>query len=197
VVVLGVNIINFKIKKRKVKKMTKEGNEKEYGLVWRGRISAGLGIGWVAFLILWLFFYASGFDIYKNIAIIVASLLAVAGFVGLTWMYGVKLPKECGKAFKEIKGLGSRMLFSIIVMITSVTFFLVWFYIYAVDFSAYQNVAIVIVQILVTFGVLGATWMTFKFEAGDEMAEGMPDCCTMMSGQAGEDKFGNSNEGVA
>jgi hypothetical protein len=166
--------------------MKSEGKKDEYGLVRRGRISAVLGVSWVAFLVLWLFFFAPGYDIYKNIAIVVTSLLIVGALMSLTWMIGVKFPKGCMKAIKEVKGLGWRMLLSMIVMATSIVFFLVWFYFYAVDFSGYQNVAILIVQILATIGVLAATWATFKTEDDGKVPEGMPDWCSKMSGQVKE-----------
>lgn len=161
----------------------------DYGFAWRIRVSAALAFGWVVFLVLWLFFFATDFHAYQNIAIIVASLLAVLAFIGMTWMYKMKMPAGCTKAMKEVKGLGSRMLLSMVVLVASIVFFLVWFYFYAVDFSVYQNIAIFIVQVLVTLGILGATWMTFKpvdidfegFDFGtDDSCAGM---CAGMFGQ--------------
>lgn len=46
--------------------------------------------GWLIFLILWLFFYASNFDVYQNIAIFIVSLLILAGINGITWIVGWK-----------------------------------------------------------------------------------------------------------
>ncbi len=58
---------------------------KTKGFGWRVSLSIIMGIGWLIFLILWLFFYASGFNIYQNIAIFIASLLIVGGVLGTSW----------------------------------------------------------------------------------------------------------------
>ena len=62
------------------KEMMKTG-----GFGWRVSLSIIVGIGWLIFLILWLFFYASSFNIYQNIAILIVSLLAVGAIMGASW----------------------------------------------------------------------------------------------------------------
>ena len=55
---------------------------KTKGFGWRISLSIIVGVGWLIFLILWLFFYASGFNIYQNIAIFIVSILIVGGVLG-------------------------------------------------------------------------------------------------------------------
>jgi hypothetical protein len=160
------------MKSKRGEKMEIDAKEFERQFALKGKISAVLGIGWVAFLISWLFLFASDFDVYKNIAIVVGSLIGVFALMGVTWMWGVKFPEGCKNAMKEVKGLGSRMLISMITMITSVAFFLVWFYFYALNYSAYVNLGVLIVQILATFGVLGIAWRNFKIEGIEGKEEG-------------------------
>lgn len=65
------------------------------GLAWRVTLTVIVGIAWLIFLVLWLFFYASGFDIYQNLAIIIVSVLAVGIVVAPTWVFwGIKHGKE-------------------------------------------------------------------------------------------------------
>lgn len=47
-------------------------------------------VGWIIFLISWLLFFASNFDIYQNIAIIIISLLVLGVIKGVVWMAGRK-----------------------------------------------------------------------------------------------------------
>jgi len=48
-------------------------------------------VGWLIFLILFLGFYADGFSIYQNLAIILASLLVVGAILGPIWAHwGIK-----------------------------------------------------------------------------------------------------------
>jgi len=64
---------------------------KTKGYGWRVSLSIIMGVGWLIFLILWLFFYASGFNVYQNIAIFIVSLLVVGGVLGAAWApWGMK-----------------------------------------------------------------------------------------------------------
>jgi len=69
---------------------------------WRGETPPGLapmiavtilvGVGWLIFLILFLAFYAGGFNIWQNLAIIFVSILVVGAILGSTWAYwGIKI----------------------------------------------------------------------------------------------------------
>ena len=55
------------------------------GWHWRISLSIIMGVGWLVFLILWLFFYAENFSVYQNIAIFIVSLLVVGGVLGAAW----------------------------------------------------------------------------------------------------------------
>jgi len=53
-------------------------------------VSAIAGVAWVVFLIIWLFFYAGDYSPYQNLAVFIASLLALAivsgSAHGLRWL---------------------------------------------------------------------------------------------------------------
>lgn len=55
------------------------------GFGWRVSLSIIVGIGWLVFLIIWLFFYAGDFNPYQNIAVFVASILVMAAIMGASW----------------------------------------------------------------------------------------------------------------
>ncbi|MGB9133997.1 MAG: hypothetical protein WCC63_00190 [Candidatus Bathyarchaeia archaeon] len=44
------------------------------------------GIAWLAFVILFLAFYAGNFDIWQNIAILLVSALIALGMVAVAWI---------------------------------------------------------------------------------------------------------------
>lgn len=69
------------------------------GMRWRIGLSATLGTLWLVFLIIWFFFYASNYDVYQNIAIFLASLLAVGGILGGAWMSFGRKFMHMGKRF--------------------------------------------------------------------------------------------------
>ena len=65
---------------------------------WRVALSIIMGVGWLAFLILWLAFYASDFNIYQNIAIVLVSILIMGGVLGAAWAsWGMKYGRKCKK----------------------------------------------------------------------------------------------------
>ncbi len=71
--------------------MKKEKEFDIHGLGWRVALSIIAAIGWVVFIILWLFFYAVGYNIYQNIAVAIASLLIMAAILGAAWAsWGIK-----------------------------------------------------------------------------------------------------------
>jgi hypothetical protein len=65
--------------------------EETPGFAWRVSLSIIVGIGWLVFLILWFFFYASDYTIYQNIAIILVSILIMSAILGASWAsWGIK-----------------------------------------------------------------------------------------------------------
>lgn len=61
------------------------------GLASRVAVSIVIGVGWLLFLVIFLFFYAGGYNIYQNLAIILASILVVGAILGVMWVHwGVK-----------------------------------------------------------------------------------------------------------
>lgn len=55
------------------------------GMGWRIGVSIFAFFGLLAFIILWLFFWADGFSVYQNIAIVIVSLLVFLAICGATW----------------------------------------------------------------------------------------------------------------
>ena len=72
--------------------------EKTPGFAWRVSLSIIVGIGWLVFLILWFFFYATDYTIYQNIAIILVSILIMCAILGASWAsWGIKY----GNSFRK------------------------------------------------------------------------------------------------
>lgn len=57
------------------------------GLASRVAVSIVVGVGWLVFIILYLAFYAENFSVYRNLAIIFASVLVVSAILGPMWAY--------------------------------------------------------------------------------------------------------------
>lgn len=134
-------------------------NMKEESLGWRVIFSIISGIAWLVFLIIWLFYYASEYSIYENIGIFILSIFVVALILGIPWMtWGMRYRSEEEKEIWQAKGFQLRMYSSAILALMFIMFLIVWFFFFASDYSIYQNIAVLIVSVLVIGGVLGALW---------------------------------------
>jgi len=67
------------------------GPSKNEGMGWRVGVSIVTFFAAVIAVILWLFFYAGGFNAYQNIAVVVVIFLAFIAVMGATWAsWGMK-----------------------------------------------------------------------------------------------------------
>jgi hypothetical protein len=61
------------------------------GMAWRVGVSIVTFFGALIAVILWLFFYAGGYNAYQNIAVIIVIILAFVAVMGATWAsWGMK-----------------------------------------------------------------------------------------------------------
>lgn len=59
--------------------------ERSEGMGWRVSMSIVTFFGATIAVILWLFFFAGGFSIYQNIAVVAVISLTFVGVMGATW----------------------------------------------------------------------------------------------------------------
>ena len=132
---------------------------KKPDLGWRPSFSIVVGVGWLIFIILWLAFYASNYAWEKNVAIFLLSILAVFILLGGIWaLWGIRqIPKE-GKDMFKILGFKWRVQISIIIPFAAMIFLIVWFWYYAVPYTVWQNLAVLIVTLIAMGGILGLIW---------------------------------------
>ena len=126
---------------------------------WRPTFSIIVGVGWLIFLIAWFAFYASNYEWEQNIAIILLSILVAFTLLGGVWaIWGLKMiPKEGREMFKMF-GFKWRVQTSIIIPFLAMIFLIIWFWFYATPFSVWQNIAVLLITLLVVGGLLGTIW---------------------------------------
>ena len=132
---------------------------KKHDLGWRPSFSIIVAVGWLVFLIVWFAFYATPYPWEQNFAIILLSIIVMFLLLGGTWaMWGIRMiPKEEKEKMKAA-GFRSRILVSIILPLAAMIFLIVWFWYYAIPYSIWQNIAIILVTLLIIGGVLGSIW---------------------------------------
>ena len=132
-------------------------NEKELGL--KPSFSIIIGVGWLIFLIMWFAFYASDYAWEKNIAIILLSIVIMFLLLGGMWaMYGIRrIPSEEKEMFNK-SGFKWRIILSIVLPFIAIIFLIIWFWYYAQPYSVWQNIAVILVTLLIIGGILGSLW---------------------------------------
>jgi hypothetical protein len=127
------------------------------GLGWRISLTIMLGIGWLAFVIIWLFFYAGNYDLYQNIAIIIVSILAGMGMAALIWVtFGLRMAREKAGADADVvmrSWISWRGIASMLIWVGWLVFVIVWLFYYAGSYNFYQNLAVAIVSLLIAGGL--------------------------------------------
>jgi len=141
----------------------------EHGLLKAG-FSGAVGLGWLVFIILFLAFYSEGYRTNEKIALIILSILILTILLGGLWAFWSlqMMSKKDWEMFK-IKGFKWRIIGSIIYGLVLLIFLIYGFWYLWTDFNFWQYVAIILVIILVSGGILGAIWVSWSSKYKDEM----------------------------
>jgi hypothetical protein len=130
------------------------------GFGWRVAVSILIAIGWLSFLILWLFFSAGAYDIFQNLAILIVSVLVGVGLLGAMWApWGMRMAKMVG--VEHPARFGKPILMTVISISSGIgwlVFLIIWLFFYAGDYNGYQNLAVFILSLLVVGIVNGGGW---------------------------------------
>jgi len=129
------------------------------GFAWRVGLSILVVFGWLAFVIIWLFFYAEDWGVWQNIAIFMVSVLVGIGILAAAWAsWGIRYAKEVGDGPHMETPKGTTILNSV-AGIGWLVFLVVWLFYYADGYSVYQNLAILIASLMVLGAVTGSVWI--------------------------------------
>jgi hypothetical protein len=130
------------------------------GFAWRVGLSIFVVFGWLAFLLIWLFFYAGDFDVFQNIAIFLVSVLIGIGILSAAWVsWGIRYASKFGGQGNEWTRHRGAWALSSVAGLGWLVFLIVWLFFYAGDYNGYQNLAIVIVSLLILGAVTSSTWL--------------------------------------
>ncbi len=141
------------------------------GMGWRVSLSILVGVGWLVFLVLWLFFYAKYYVWEKNIAVLLFSLLVLVGVLGIPWgVWAIRHQSAEEQEMWRTKGFRWRVWVSGILMLAVFIFLIYWFWFLAVPYDVYQNLAIFIISFLIMGGLLGAMWAPWGMKHGPQHA---------------------------
>ncbi len=119
---------------------------------FRLRVASSIVIffGWLIFLVIWLFFYASGYSLAQNIAVFLVSTLFMIGSMALIWAtWGLRYahvygPPNQAWPYNPPARPRVRSVLRGVAAIAWLTFLVIWLFFYAQDFSTYQNIGAIL-----------------------------------------------------
>ncbi|TFG30682.1 hypothetical protein EU527_14130 [Candidatus Thorarchaeota archaeon] len=125
-----------------------------------GRPKATIGIFflWILVLVIWMWFIATDYTGYQNVAAVLISFALFFGIIAGMWYTWARTRDE-----------GQESWFSIGLVFAWVLILALWFWFFADDFDIYQNIAIFIVSLISMAAIGGLTqWMKIRdFESMD------------------------------
>jgi hypothetical protein len=134
---------------------------------WRISLSVLVGSGWLIFLIVWLFFYAGDYGWYKTASLVLLSLLIVGGILGIPWtIWGLQKRTGKEKEMWETKGFRWRVWFSMLFGLFLIVFLIYWFWYLALTYDPFQNIAVLIIVLIVMGGAMGTSWAPWGMKHG-------------------------------
>jgi len=141
----------------------------EHGMLKAG-FSGAVGIGWLVFIILFLAFYSGDLEPNEKFAIILLSLLVITVLLGGLWAFWSlqMMSKKDWEIFK-IKGFKWRIIGSIVYGLALLIVLIYGFWFLWTDFGFWQYLAIILVIVLVSGGIMGAIWASWSSKYKDEM----------------------------
>jgi hypothetical protein len=121
-----------------------------------------IAVGWLAFVVIWLFFFASDYNIYKNLAVLFVSVLVSLVVLAVIWIgFGLRMGRMYSPdrtEWADYRQIRWRSLFNALVVLAWSVFLLVWLFIYADGYTGYQNIAVIFVSLLIAGGLSAAIW---------------------------------------
>lgn len=113
--------------------------------------SVGSFVAWMSFLILWLFFFASGYGIFENIAVVLVALLVVFALNALMW-----IPRDEG--WKARTSAVSGVIWFI--------FLILWIVFFAAGFGIYENIGVGLASLMIIGAVNVLLWVPSHGDEG-------------------------------
>jgi len=130
------------------------------GFAWRVGLSILVVFGWLAFLLIWLFFIAGDYDVFQNIAIFLVSVIVGIGILAAAWAtWGIRYASKFGGEGAEWTKHRGDWILSSVAGFGWFIFLIIWLFFYAGDYNVFQNLAIFIASLLVLGAVTSSTWI--------------------------------------
>jgi len=141
----------------------------EHGALKAG-FSGAVGIGWLVFIILFLAFFSEGFRTNEKFAIIILSILIMAVLLGGLWLFwSIQVMSKKDWELFKIKGFKWRIIGTIGFLFALLIVLIYGFWYLWTDFGFWQYVAVILVIILVSGGLMGAVWAPWSAKYKGEM----------------------------
>lgn len=126
---------------------------------WQISLSILVGVAWLAFILIWFFFYTDKYTWERHFAIVLMSLFIVCGLLGVPWLlWWLKHRTVEEVEMWNVPGFRWRVWVSCIIVFASLVVLIYWFWVYATPYRWYQNLIVFIVFCIIDGGIMAALW---------------------------------------
>ena len=120
---------------------------------WRTMLSVITGFGWLIFLVIWLFFYASAYTGYQNLGVILASIIALTVITSTVWSF-----VDRRKSLESVISTMTGLVISILLVI--------WLFYYASEYTLIRNIGVFFLFLLALAAVNSLIWIPKRSSIG-------------------------------
>jgi len=165
VALLGLMWVGYGLKQARMEHPHGESFEPEIPSSGKAVATIIIGSGWLVFVLLFLAFCTGDFSFFQNVAILLVSVVAVTAVLGLLWVrWGLRQTRAAGIQMPIWRSVATVIAF--LVWLVLVLYFLAF---YTGGFSFFQNIAILLVSIIVLAGVMASLWVGWSFRQAERL----------------------------
>ena len=140
------------------------------GAAWRGIASGMIALGWLVWALLFLFFWSEDIEVSRRMAILLMSLLVLAGVMSVIWVpWSMRFAPEEGYSW-WMPGFSWRVVVSVVAAIGLLLAGIYWLWLHGGGYTFCQSCVVIIVVLLVIGGVMTVFWAGWGMRQSRQVA---------------------------
>jgi len=144
------------------------------GVKWRAVASPAIGVIWLILVLLWWAFWSDPWTVAQKTAIIIMSVLVVAGLMGAMWIpWSMRYAPAKDRMVWTQRGFTPRIAASMAIILGAMVLLVYWLFVPGKDYDICQTVVVIVVVFLACGLVMGPMWALWGRRMAPRMVEGV------------------------
>jgi hypothetical protein len=151
-----------------------KGGDWRPGLKWRTAATPVVGVIWLVGVLIWWAFYSEDYSIAQKLAVVILSILVMAGIAGTLWLpWSMRFAPEKDRRVWRTRGFVPRVAGSVAIIILAMLLTVYWLFFPGEDYDLCQSLVVIIVIFLVTMGIMAPVWVRWGTRHAERELEGV------------------------